>query len=330
MVKDDLIERYIYAVTKHMKSTMKKDVAAELETIIQDMLEERCGDVIPNEHDIKVVLTELGTPAELASKYKGETQDCLIGQPYYSLYVYVLKIVTACIIGGMFLAQIMAAVTSHTIWYIAIYQTIGGILGGVLTGFAFVTLLFAFFYKKEIKVEGLNDGIDNLPPVPKKTNRISKADAIFGITFSVIFTLVFLVCPQIICIAFVKNGVGVYEPLFNLEYIRQTWYLILAFGILGVIKDSVRLIDGSYTKRVMIVTLITNIIDAVLSIVWLSNGKIMNSAYFDGIEQLFGEDIAIIPQVFMQFNKVFLAIIIFALVINCIETVVKAAKYSRQ
>lgn len=330
MVKDDLIERYIYAVTKHMKSTMKKDVAAELETIIQDMLEERCGDVIPNEHDIKVVLTELGTPAELASKYKGETQDCLIGQPYYSLYVYVLKIVTACIIGGMFLAQIMAAVTSHTIWYIAIYQTIGGILGGVLTGFAFVTLLFAFFYKKEIKVEGLNDGIDNLPPVPKKTNRISKADAIFGITFSVIFTLVFLVCPQIICIAFVKNGVGVYEPLFNLEYIRQTWYLILAFGILGVIKDSVRLIDGSYTKRVMIVTLITNIIDAVLSIVWLSNGKIMNSAYFDGIEQLFGEDIAIIPQVFMQFNKVFLAIIIFALVINCIETVVKAAKYRRQ
>ena len=40
MVKNDLIDRYIYAVTKHMKSAMKKDVAAELETIIQDMLEE--------------------------------------------------------------------------------------------------------------------------------------------------------------------------------------------------------------------------------------------------------------------------------------------------
>ena len=61
MVKNDLIDRYIYAVTKHMKSAMKKDVAAELETIIQDMLEERCGDVTPTERDIKVVLTELGT-----------------------------------------------------------------------------------------------------------------------------------------------------------------------------------------------------------------------------------------------------------------------------
>ena len=204
MVKNDLIERYVYAVTKYMKADLKKDVSAELETIIQDMLEERCGDVMPTEHDIRVVLTELGTPAELASKYKSETQDCLIGQPYYNLYVYVLKIVTACVIGGMLLAQIMAAVISHTIWYIAIFRIIGGIFGGVLTGFAFVTLLFAFFYKRGIKVEGLSNGIDNLPPVPQKTNQISKADSIIGIIFSVIFTLVFLVCPQIICIAFVK------------------------------------------------------------------------------------------------------------------------------
>ena len=330
MVKNDLIDRYIYAVTKHMKSAMKKDVAAELETIIQDMLEERCGDVTPTERDIKVVLTELGTPAELSSKYKGETQDCLIGQPYYSLYVYVLKIVTACVSGGMLLAQIMAALTSHTIWYIAIYHTIGGILGGILTGFAVVTLLFAFFYKKGIKVDGLNDGIDNLPPVPQKRNRISKADAIVGIIFSVIFTIVFLVCPQILCIAFVKNGVDVYEPLFNLEYIRQTWYLILAFGILGVAKDSVRLIDGSYTKRVMLTTMITNIIDGALTTIWLLNDKVMNQDFFDGIEHLFGKDAEVISQVFIHFNMVFLAIILFALTIDCIETVVKTVKYSHQ
>ena len=329
-MKNDLIERYVYAVTKYMKADLKKDVSAELETIIQDMLEERCGDVMPTEHDIRVVLTELGTPAELASKYKSETQDCLIGQPYYNLYVYVLKIVTACVIGGMLLAQIMAAVISHTIWYIAIFRIIGGIFGGVLTGFAFVTLLFAFFYKRGIKVEGLSNGIDNLPPVPQKTNQISKADSIIGIIFSVIFTLVFLVCPQIICIAFVKNGVSVYEPLFNLEYIRQTWYLILAFGILGVAKDSVRLIDGSYTKRVMLTTMITNIIDGALTTIWLLNDKVMNQDFFDGIEYLFGKDAEVISQVFIHFNMVFLAIILFALTIDCIETVVKTVKYSHQ
>lgn len=71
-------------------------------------------------------------------------------------------------------------------------------------------------------------------------------------------------------------------------------------------------------------------IDGALSIVWLLNDKIMNSGFFDGVEQLFGENTEVIPQIFMQFNKVFLAIIIFALVLNGIETVVKAIKYSRQ
>ena len=42
-------------------------------------------------------------------------------------------------------------------------------------------------------------------------------------------------------------------------------------------RDSVRLIDGSYTKRVMLVTIITNIIDGVLTIIWMLNDRIMNS-----------------------------------------------------
>ena len=112
-------------------------------------------------------------------------------------------------------------------------------------------------------MDGLNDGIDNLPPVPQKSNRISKVDAIVGIVFSVIFTLVFLVCPQILCIAFVKNGVGVYEPLFNLEYIRQTWYFILAFGIWVVQGDVLSLIVGSNPKGWMLFTIIPNIINEV-------------------------------------------------------------------
>ena len=56
----------------------------------------------------------------------------------------------------------------------------------------------------------------------------------------------------------------------------------------------------------------------------------MNFAFFDGIEQLFGENAEMIPQIFIHFNKLFFAIIIFALAINCIETVVKSVKYSRQ
>lgn len=49
-----------------------------------------------------------------------------------------------------------------------------------------------------------------------------------------------------------------------LDYMGSTE--LIANGILGVTRDRVRLIDGSYNKRVLIVTIITNIIDAALTI----------------------------------------------------------------
>ena len=56
----------------------------------------------------------------------------------------------------------------------------------------------------------------------------------------------------------------------------------------------------------MLVTIITNIIDGALTSIWLLNDRIMNSGFFDGIEQLFGTDAEVISHVFIHFNKVFL------------------------
>lgn len=323
MEKNDLIERYIYAVTKHMKSAVKKDVAAELSSIIQDMLDERCGDVLPTEHDVKVVLTELGTPFELSQKYDTDEQKCLIGPPYYQTYRYVLKIVLICVAGGMLLAQIMAAVTSNEIWYVAVANTVAGIAGGLLTAFAFVTLLFAVFYKKGIKMDILSDSIDNLPAVPEKKNKISKADAIIGIAFSIIFMIIFIVCPQIVCMVWIKDGVGIYQPIFNVDYIRQSWYFILLFGIMGITRDSVKLLDGCYTKRLMIVTVVTNLVSAVFSVVWLLNEKIIDPSFRESLTAIFQLKEEAVPRVLYEFPKIFLAVIIFALALNTIETVVR-------
>ena len=68
----ELIRRYVYAVTKRLPRKSREDVAKELNTLIADMLEERCGQVLPTEKDVRVVLTELGTPAELYDQYSGE------------------------------------------------------------------------------------------------------------------------------------------------------------------------------------------------------------------------------------------------------------------
>ena len=59
---NDLVERYIYAATKRMPRKQREDVSLELRGLVEDMLAERCGSVTPTEKDIRIVLTELGTP----------------------------------------------------------------------------------------------------------------------------------------------------------------------------------------------------------------------------------------------------------------------------
>ena len=79
-MKNDLIERYIYAVTKQLPKKNREDVSMELRGLIDDMLSERCA-VEPTERDVRDVLTELGTPRELYAKYDEDADKCLIGQP---------------------------------------------------------------------------------------------------------------------------------------------------------------------------------------------------------------------------------------------------------
>lgn len=108
---NDMIERYLYAVTRHLPAKQRDDVAEELRTLISDMLEERCGSMPPAQKDVRVVLTELGTPGEMVRKYTADENACLIGQPYYAQYLYVLKIVLACVAGGMLVAGALSLAT---------------------------------------------------------------------------------------------------------------------------------------------------------------------------------------------------------------------------
>ena len=106
-MNNDLIERYIYAVTKRLPGKTREDVARELRTLIEDMLKEWCGEVTPSDKDIRVVLTELGTPNELYEQYAGDGKRCLIGPPYYTTYVFVMKIVLICVAFGMTLSAVL-------------------------------------------------------------------------------------------------------------------------------------------------------------------------------------------------------------------------------
>lgn len=327
-MKNDLTERYIYAVTKKLPYKTREDVARELRTLIDDMLKERCKDVLPTEKDVKVVLTELGTPSELYEQYAGDGKRCLIGPNYYNTYLFVLKLVLICEIVGLTIATIISAVTNgqELVWYQALWQWLGMVLSGSISAFGFVTALFAFFEYKEISLD-MNSGFDDLPPVPKKEETISKGESIFGIAISVFFLVVFLVCPEIFCCGVID---GKMVPIFSTEVIRNTWYILFIFSALGITGEVIKLLDGKYTKRVMLTTVITNVLSGICTVWWLGNKEIVNAEFVIGVSALFEEESVFIANVFANFQYFFMGVILFALLLDTVITVAKWAKYSEK
>ena len=88
-MKNDLKERYIYAVVRNLPLKARADVERELEGLIAEMLEERRGNG-PGGGDIEYVLNQLGSPDELALKYSSDEQTALISGRNYLAYKRVL------------------------------------------------------------------------------------------------------------------------------------------------------------------------------------------------------------------------------------------------
>ena len=83
----NLIEIYIQEVSRRLPEKMRKDIALELRSTIEDMLPAHY-----NEEDVKDVLNQLGNPAKLANAYKDQPMH-LIGPRYFDVYVSLLKMI---------------------------------------------------------------------------------------------------------------------------------------------------------------------------------------------------------------------------------------------
>ncbi len=319
-MKNDLTERYIYAVTKGLKPKQREDVAQELRGLIEDMLAERCGACTPKEKDIRVVLTELGTTAELAAQYSEDSERCLIGQPYFSTYQIVMRVVIVAVSVGMAVSSlILMAIGQWEPWEM-LGKFLANTVQGLLSGFAFVTLLFAFFERRGIQWQ---TGLDDLPPVPKKTQEISLWESIAGIIFCVVFLVIFLWFPE--ALGFVKDDRGNAVSLFDVQAIRDSWPCIAAFGLLGIVGECVKLIERRYTKKVLLVPVVANLLSGAVAAVWLPSGKLFSWAYKSQIHEIFeGADIA--ANIMANFHLFFLGILLLALAMDTAETAYRTLK----
>jgi hypothetical protein len=327
-MEHDLIERYIYAVTRQLPSKVRAEVEMELDGLIAEMLEERCGPILPTEKDIRVVLTELGTPTELAAKYSGEEHKALISGNYFLIYKRVLKIVLPIVaVVMLFVVPLSILLDRPDNIYVMvlalIFQTLGSMLAAVFQAFAIITFIFAILERTKERID-LGDAFANLPQVPQKSEQIKPFEPIVGMVFSLLAVALFLGFPQICGVYLEDSG---WLPILSVEVLRSLWLPIILWAVLSIIKESVRLVEGQYTIRLAIVTTVVNILVLVCSAVVFLNNAIVNPDFLRYMTGLITTDVSqLVPTVIVNFNLVLLGLICFALILDIVVVFAKALR----
>lgn len=314
----DLMERYIYEVTRRVAKDQREDISMELRGLIGDMYEqemEKDGVVeTENGEDAEVmqrVLESLGDPAEFAKKYRDE-KSVLIGPEYYDNYIWILRIVmiTAVIVtvvSSAFEGIIEGGVTA-AIFGMWIGEAIAEGIAALISSFGAVTLIFALLERYKVKVD-LSDARKSwnvkdlaaeivpaktwtpmqLPPMPDKRGMISRSDCIVGIVFALIFCGLLALAPQLFGILHFEDGQLVASiTVFNLEKWATILPVFLASIMVGLVDEVIKLVYGYYCKTVFYCSLACNVIQVVLTVVLMKVLPIWNPSFESEIAT-FGE-----------------------------------------
>lgn len=285
---EDIINRYIYQVTKNLPATTRKDIEEELRTLIYDMLEERTKENNPTEHDINAVLMELGKPSELAAKYR-DNSLYLIGPNLFPTYLQLLKIVLPAILLTMSIISVLELLTSPgQIWYDYLGNWFSNIWGGLFEAFTWITVIFAIFERKGLSMKDFTPKweISSLPPLPKKETAISMVESILGIVFHIILMVLLISAPQLL-------GVFVYSdrlsniPVFNLETLDRILPLLLISIGFGILKNIIGLIERRYSIKYAVSVSICTVVELLFTIIIFTGFPIWNKNFLTNVNAVF-------------------------------------------
>ncbi|GAA0136365.1 hypothetical protein YSY43_32060 [Paenibacillus sp. YSY-4.3] len=286
----DYVQRYIYAVTQKLPEGQRGDIEQELQGLIEDMLDERVQGQPVSDADIEAVLRKLGSPQKLADQYRARPRY-LIGPGFFDAYISVLRIVLISIGIGLtvsFAVQALitpAEILQHFISYIVSIITIGA------QGFAWVTVSFAIIEYAGVKPKDLNKNkrewsLADLPEIPDRRLLIKRSEPIVGITFSVLFAVLFTFSVELIGVGVFREGLREIVPIFNVENFARYLPLIWGLTALSIMKESVKMIFGKWTRGVMLSHMAFNAALLILLVIMFKDSGIWNPFFIEQLVQL--------------------------------------------
>ena len=288
----ELIDRYVYDVTRRLPSAQAPAVETKLRGRIVDMLSAASLSGLDETAAIESVLKELGHPALLADSFRGVERH-LIGPGLYYLYELVLKIVLLAVGGGLLVAM--------TISFLAsggkdpgrmVLEGIGSILTGLIGAFGWVTLIFAGIerYSPETIAVMKREAFDpkDLPELPLKTDRIHPADPIVSMILTLLAMIAAAYAPRFI--GFYPSGgtAGSMIPLLNEPVYRTYLPFILIVLAISMAEEIAKLASGRWTTPLAVLHLAVSLPGVVLTIRMFSDPSLFNNEFFGRLFSFMG------------------------------------------
>ncbi|MDW7655937.1 MAG: hypothetical protein SCM11_02050 [Bacillota bacterium] len=283
----NLMDRYVYAVVRHVPASQKADIEKEIRAMIDELLQEKMkktqtgqdgtasgreGQNEPDEQAVRAVLTSLGDPAELARQYHGSSQY-VIGPALYETYWLVMRIVLAATGIGLLIATVIQLVTdSQMNGWEAFGSLTGGLFQGLLSAFGMVTLIFLLINRygadeisKGIKEEKEKWKPDDLPQVPEAKLRIKRSDPIANVIFSLIFLVIINVYPELFGY-YQKTG----DELMIIGFLGEGFFSALIWInlviVLGIILEALKIVTGRWTLPLTLSCMVQNSFSLIVSL----------------------------------------------------------------
>ncbi len=357
----DLIDRYIYAVVRHLPVSRRNEIEKELRSLIADRLRDAAAksaagpaagadsqatgaapeDVhqavpaAPDPAAVEAVLQKLGDPRRLADHYRGAARY-IIGPLFYDLYWLVLRIVLIAVAFGITLAMgIEFALSPQGGLLPAVSGWLGALYQALLGGFAWVTLIFFINERYNEKAraglgrQGEQWHPRQLQPVPARASQLKRADPILAIIFTLLIMIILNINPDVIGIYISDPGSTVAIPLFHPVTIRGYLpWINLVMG-LTILVECIRLILGHWTVSLTFLYATGKVPPLVLWVWMLSDPALLNPDFLTAIRQVMGET-ALATHFETQVLKIMIIIAIAGFVIDLISLVVRAIRLTVQ
>lgn len=323
---DNLIERYIYDVTRRLEESKRSDIENELRSNIYDMLSES-----PTEDEIINVLKKLGKPSELSLEYK-DKKRYLISPRYFDDYIKVLKIVLIIFIGiNVFGAVIQAVFNATDFDIIPLFfsHLFEGLMSSMFFGFSVVTLVFYILDQNTDKIK-FDPKI--LPKVPQNKGEKSRRyegifELIMIVTFGTLF-ISFLVINYLNIDINVSGQIYIYTGhLLDNNFVMLFLPLISISFLIALGHAIYKIVKTRTTLKVFMVYSILDFITLFLMTVLVFNQAIFRTEFIDTISNLTDQTT---DQITFYIHSFVRGFFVFAWIMFIIEQVTEYLRFKKK